>query len=173
MDYVDEIVLDGFFTAIEGSLKYLLENTGDCRFLSPGCDGCFSLTKGRFLFCALPHAQELLSPSWLSAVPLHGLQQVLGEPPDRAGASIPHSLEQSVARGGDRDSCTLFAGINGQTQLRRHPKSVLGHQPSPTLPCTRHRGDTIFVCGESREPILLMRGVKEKPQSLSITPVRR
>ncbi|XP_050175592.1 dynein axonemal heavy chain 9-like [Myiozetetes cayanensis] len=28
VDYVDEIVLDGFFTAIECSLKYLLENTG-------------------------------------------------------------------------------------------------------------------------------------------------
>uniref|UniRef100_A0A8B9IAP8 Dynein axonemal heavy chain 9 n=1 Tax=Anser brachyrhynchus TaxID=132585 RepID=A0A8B9IAP8_9AVES len=28
VDYVDEIVLDGFFTAIESSLKYLLENTG-------------------------------------------------------------------------------------------------------------------------------------------------
>uniref|UniRef100_A0A672VBH7 Dynein axonemal heavy chain 17 n=1 Tax=Strigops habroptila TaxID=2489341 RepID=A0A672VBH7_STRHB len=29
VDYVDEIVLDGFFTAIECSLKYLLENTGE------------------------------------------------------------------------------------------------------------------------------------------------
>lgn len=29
VDYVDEIVLDGFFTAIECSLKYLLENTGN------------------------------------------------------------------------------------------------------------------------------------------------
>lgn len=30
VDYVDEIILDGFFTAIECSLKYLLENTGSC-----------------------------------------------------------------------------------------------------------------------------------------------
>lgn len=35
VDYVDEIVLDGFFAAIECSLKYLLENTGDCWFLLP------------------------------------------------------------------------------------------------------------------------------------------
>ena len=30
VDYVDEIILDGFFTAIECSPKYLLENTGSC-----------------------------------------------------------------------------------------------------------------------------------------------
>lgn len=30
VDYVDEIILDGFFTAIECSLKYLLDNTGNC-----------------------------------------------------------------------------------------------------------------------------------------------
>jgi len=56
VDYVDEIVLDGFFTAIECSLKYLLENTGDCWILSPGHGGYFTLTKGKFLVWALPHA---------------------------------------------------------------------------------------------------------------------
>ncbi|NWR75951.1 DYH9 protein, partial [Centropus unirufus] len=35
VDYVDEIVLDGFFTAIECSLKYLLENTDPKAGLSP------------------------------------------------------------------------------------------------------------------------------------------
>ncbi|NXY74435.1 DYH9 protein, partial [Glareola pratincola] len=35
VDYVDEIVLDGFFTAIEGSLKYLLENTDPKAGLPP------------------------------------------------------------------------------------------------------------------------------------------
>ncbi|XP_074463654.1 dynein axonemal heavy chain 9 isoform X3 [Larus michahellis] len=35
VDYVDEIVLDGFFTAIEGSLKYLLENTDPTAGLPP------------------------------------------------------------------------------------------------------------------------------------------
>lgn len=29
VDYVDEMILDGFFNAIECSLKYLLENTGN------------------------------------------------------------------------------------------------------------------------------------------------
>lgn len=99
MDYVDEIVLDGFFTAIECSLKYLLENTGDCWFLCPGGDGCFSLTKGRFLFCALPHAKSCsLLPDFLLCL-LHCSQQVLGEPSDGVGDSIPQSLEQSIAQG--------------------------------------------------------------------------
>lgn len=53
LDYVDEIVLDGFFTAIECSLKYLLENTGDTWFLSPEL---LSLSKGTSLV-VLPHAQ--------------------------------------------------------------------------------------------------------------------
>uniref|UniRef100_A0A8B9CLP9 Dynein axonemal heavy chain 9 n=1 Tax=Anser brachyrhynchus TaxID=132585 RepID=A0A8B9CLP9_9AVES len=35
VDYVDEIVLDGFFTAIESSLKYLLENTDPKAGLAP------------------------------------------------------------------------------------------------------------------------------------------
>ncbi|NWT02283.1 DYH9 protein, partial [Mionectes macconnelli] len=35
VDYVDEIVLDGFFTAIECSLKYLLENTDPKAGLAP------------------------------------------------------------------------------------------------------------------------------------------
>ncbi|RLV89556.1 hypothetical protein DV515_00014816, partial [Chloebia gouldiae] len=35
LDYVDEIVLDGFFTAIECSLKYLLENTDPKAGLAP------------------------------------------------------------------------------------------------------------------------------------------
>ncbi|XP_071672840.1 dynein axonemal heavy chain 9-like isoform X7 [Patagioenas fasciata] len=35
VDYVDEIVLDGFFTAIECSLKYLLENTDSKAGLAP------------------------------------------------------------------------------------------------------------------------------------------
>uniref|UniRef100_H0Z5T6 Dynein axonemal heavy chain 17 n=1 Tax=Taeniopygia guttata TaxID=59729 RepID=H0Z5T6_TAEGU len=35
LDYVDEIVLDGFFTAIECSLKYLLENTDPKAGLPP------------------------------------------------------------------------------------------------------------------------------------------
>ncbi|NXA80882.1 DYH9 protein, partial [Thryothorus ludovicianus] len=35
LDYVDEIVLDGFFTAIESSLKYLLENTDPQAGLAP------------------------------------------------------------------------------------------------------------------------------------------
>ncbi|XP_071659244.1 dynein axonemal heavy chain 9-like [Patagioenas fasciata] len=35
VDYVDEIVLDGFFTAIECSLKYLLENTDPKAGLPP------------------------------------------------------------------------------------------------------------------------------------------
>ncbi|NWY63744.1 DYH9 protein, partial [Erithacus rubecula] len=35
LDYVDEIVLDGFFTAIECSLKYLLENTDPEAGLAP------------------------------------------------------------------------------------------------------------------------------------------
>ncbi|XP_065503599.1 dynein axonemal heavy chain 9 [Caloenas nicobarica] len=35
VDYVDEIVLDGFFTAIECSLKYLLENTDPKEGLAP------------------------------------------------------------------------------------------------------------------------------------------
>uniref|UniRef100_A0A8C3V2Y5 Dynein axonemal heavy chain 17 n=1 Tax=Catharus ustulatus TaxID=91951 RepID=A0A8C3V2Y5_CATUS len=35
LDYVDEIVLDGFFTAIECSLKYLLENTDPKAGLTP------------------------------------------------------------------------------------------------------------------------------------------
>ncbi|XP_075026234.1 dynein axonemal heavy chain 9-like [Calonectris borealis] len=35
VDYVDEIVLDGFFTAIECSLKYLLENTDPKTGLAP------------------------------------------------------------------------------------------------------------------------------------------
>ncbi|KAM4673740.1 dynein axonemal heavy chain 9 [Amazona ochrocephala] len=35
VDYVDEIVLDGFFTAIECSLKYLLENTDPEAGLAP------------------------------------------------------------------------------------------------------------------------------------------
>ncbi|KAM6343872.1 dynein axonemal heavy chain 9 isoform 1-T1 [Alca torda] len=35
VDYVDEIVLDGFFTAIESSLKYLLENTDPKAGLPP------------------------------------------------------------------------------------------------------------------------------------------
>uniref|UniRef100_A0A8D2N8R8 Dynein axonemal heavy chain 17 n=1 Tax=Zonotrichia albicollis TaxID=44394 RepID=A0A8D2N8R8_ZONAL len=61
LDYVDEIVLDGFFTAIECSLKYLLENTGDtCNSLFPGlskgtslvvdgfCDMVESLLQGIF-----------------------------------------------------------------------------------------------------------------------------
>ncbi|XP_009867872.1 PREDICTED: dynein heavy chain 9, axonemal-like, partial [Apaloderma vittatum] len=35
VDYLDEIVLDGFFTAIESSLKYLLENTDPEAGLAP------------------------------------------------------------------------------------------------------------------------------------------
>ncbi|NXD73362.1 DYH9 protein, partial [Eolophus roseicapillus] len=35
VDYVDEIVLDGFFTAVECSLKYLLENTDPKAALAP------------------------------------------------------------------------------------------------------------------------------------------
>uniref|UniRef100_A0A8C3LGS3 Dynein axonemal heavy chain 9 n=1 Tax=Chrysolophus pictus TaxID=9089 RepID=A0A8C3LGS3_CHRPC len=35
VDYVDEIILDGFFTAIECSLKYLLENTDPKAGLAP------------------------------------------------------------------------------------------------------------------------------------------
>ncbi|KAL2297572.1 hypothetical protein Nmel_016116 [Mimus melanotis] len=35
LDYVDEIVLDGFFTAIESSLQYLLENTDPTAGVAP------------------------------------------------------------------------------------------------------------------------------------------
>lgn len=53
VDYVDEIVLDGFFTAIECSLKYLLENTGNWWSLSSG-HGAVVLPKGGFpLFFAM------------------------------------------------------------------------------------------------------------------------
>lgn len=39
-----------------------------------------------------------LLPGFLLCL-LHCLQQVLGDPPDRVGDSIPQSLEQSVAHG--------------------------------------------------------------------------
>lgn len=91
-----------------------------------------------------------LLPGFLLCL-LHCLQQVLWEPSDRVGDSIPQSLEQSIAQGKDRDNYAPFAGINGQTKLRCHPKSVLGHQPSPTLTCTKHQGDAIcHLWGVSR-----------------------
>lgn len=75
LDYVDEIVLDGFFTAIECSLKYLLENTGHSCLLSPGCS-------------ASPRGHL-----WLCSLILHGYSLLPGfplalEPPEGEGDSI-------------------------------------------------------------------------------------
>lgn len=69
VDYLDEIVMDGFFSAIECSLKYLLENTGECWFLPSGRDGCFSLTTGGFCSVLSLMPRDFSSP-WLSAAPL-------------------------------------------------------------------------------------------------------
>ncbi|OWK51882.1 Dynein heavy chain 9, axonemal, partial [Lonchura striata] len=104
LDYVDEIVLDGFFTAIECSLKYLLENTGDTWFLSPEL---LSLSKGTSLV-VLPHAQwwflfflvflwhwSLQKGRWMSVVAQDSLEKTLtvcSSPPDPK-AGLPPLFE--------------------------------------------------------------------------------
>lgn len=85
LDYVDEIVLDGFFTAIEGSLKYLLENTGDTWFLSPACSGCSASPRGHLCLCSLILKGCSLPPGFPLAL----------EPPEGEGDSITgHWLAQ-------------------------------------------------------------------------------
>lgn len=85
LDYVDEIVLDGFFTAIECSLRNLLENTGDAWLLSSGCSasprGCLWLCSLILKSCSLP-----------------GFPLAL-EPPGREGDSITgHGVAQGEGR---------------------------------------------------------------------------
>lgn len=93
----------------------------------------------------------------------HCLHQVLGEPPDRVGDSIPQSLEQSVAQG------------EGMERTVHDLQGLMDLGTSHLLPSNEQsiKVTQTFICGESQEPGLLMKGMKENPQSLSIRPVKR
>ncbi|NXH98563.1 DYH9 protein, partial [Pachycephala philippinensis] len=139
LDYVDEIVLDGFFTAIECSLKYLLENTGDAWLLSPGCSPS---PRGRLWLCFL----MLKSCSSLPGLPL------AREAPGREGDSVTdHWIAQEE---GQRWLCT--ADLEAMPHLSGMRQELLLRAGAAVAACREHGAGLqrySHLCGEDRREL--------------------
>ncbi|XP_023794711.1 dynein heavy chain 9, axonemal-like [Cyanistes caeruleus] len=139
LDYVDEIVLDGFFTAIECSLKYLLENTGDAWSLSPVAA---QPLQGDISGCAPSCSGVVLV--FLAFLWHWSLQE----------GRVTPSLVTGWLRGGMEVAVPCLQGLmekDIEASSTRHlpPSHAQSNRVAPSFPC-----------GESQEPVLLLRGTK-------------